>query len=237
MILISLLAGFIAYAIADEISKEIKEKAGDYSFESVTGNSSEDFQQVIGSFFSALVMVFGMSLSFKLIPPMGTNDYYALLLNFAIFAFLFTSIALAWIDLKTLILPSALIYSGGGITLAILLSAVAVSGNWALLISMVFHGAAWFILYGLIWFWAPQGLGFGDVRLSFFIGAFLGFLNPAASVIGFIFAWILPAVVQMTMTGFGKIESNKPFPLGPWMLLAGFIGLYTAMPIVNSIVG
>lgn len=230
------MAGFIAYAIAEEISREIEEEAGNHSFESVIGNPNETSQLLIGSLISGLLIAFGMKLSFELIPPMGLNDYYAWLLNFAIFSFLFTSLVLAWIDFKTLILPSKIIYTGGAITLAILVSAVAVSGNWALLIPMLLHGVAWFILYGLVWFWAPQGLGFGDVRLSFFIGAFLGFLNPVASIVGFILAWIIPAVVLIGTSLFGKIEKNKPFPLGPWMILGGFIGLYSATPIVNSII-
>lgn len=220
----------------DEV-KSRKLANGEPSVDHVEGKNPRDFYDFLGATVSAIALTIGLKLSLDLVQPMGSNDYYAWLLNAAILTFLTVSIILTWIDLEIQILPTNIIYYGGALTLLLLISAAAMTNNWLLLVPMAISGISWFVLYGLVWYWVPKGLGFGDVRLSFFIGAFLGFLNPEGSIVGFVAAWIFPCIAILIALAFKKMSNNTSLPLGPWMLLGAFFGLFYGSPIVNMIIG
>lgn len=184
---------------------------------------------------SGLVMALGMVLTNNLVSPLGWTDLYALLLNGAIMLFLSVILALAWIDGDTQILPSKLIYWGGGASLALLIGAAAVSNNWALLIPMAVGGIMYFAVYFAIWWFAPRAFGFGDVRLSFFIGAFLSFVSPSAGFVGFVAAWLLALVAILIGSVFGMVKGNIKIAFGPWMVLGAFVGLFFGSPIVTML--
>ena len=192
-------------------------------------------KHTLGYIVSGLLMALGMVLTHNLVTPISWNDYYALLLNGAIMLFLSVTLTLAWIDGETQILPSKLIYWGGGASLALLVAAAAVNGAWSLLIPMAIGGAMYFLFYFLIWWLAPRAFGFGDVRLSFFLGAFLAFLSPSGAFVGFVAAWILALVAILIGSIFGMVKGNIKIAFGPWMILGAFVGLFFGDSIVTML--
>ncbi|HSI98376.1 MAG TPA: A24 family peptidase, partial [Gaiellaceae bacterium] len=68
----------------------------------------------------------------------------------------------------------------------------------------------------------PQGLGMGDVKLSAFLGAGLGYLVAIGMFVGFFVAFV-PAAVLLARRG--KAARKEAIPLGPFLALGGVVAL------------
>ena len=232
-IFLAFLVGVGSYYIARTAVEGRRLTAGELSREDFLEDDAEENRHLLNYMISGLAMVIGSMLTFSLVRPLGWTDYYSLLIDAAILVFIATGIALSWVDFELKLLPSKMIYTGGGATLALLVAAAAVSGNWVLLLPMAMGGMLYFLFYFLIWFWKPGAFGFGDVRLSFFIGATLAFLSPSSAFVGFAAAWILALVGIGIGAAFGMIGRKTQIAFGPWMVLGAVVGLFWGAPIVN----
>jgi len=67
----------------------------------------------------------------------------------------------------------------------------------------------------------PQGLGMGDVKLAFLIGAALGWAAVPALVLG-VFAAFLPALALL-LAGRGR---KATLPYAPFLALGALLGLF-----------
>lgn len=237
-LLLSFVLGIASYHIAQIFIEQRRVAAGalpTMGNDFLEEDTDTENKHTLGYISSGLVMALSMVLTNNLVSPLGWTDLYALILNGAIMLFLSVILALAWIDGETQILPTKLIYWGGGASLALLVAAAAVNGTWSLLIPMAIGGAMYFIVYFAIWYFAPRAFGFGDVRLSFFLGAFLSFLSPSAGFVGFVSAWILALLAIIIGSIFGMVKGNIKIAFGPWMVLGAFIGLFFGSPIVTML--
>lgn len=234
-IFLAFLVGVGSYYIARTIIDSRRLEAGGLSREDFIEDDAEENRHLLNYMISGLAMVISSMLTFNLVRPLGWTDYYSLLIDAAILVFLAVGISLSWIDFELKLLPTKLIYIGGGITLALLIGAAAVSNNWSLLIPLAMGGALYFLFYFLIWFWKPGAFGYGDVRLSFFIGATLAFLSPSAAFVGFAAAWILALVGIGIGATFGMIGKKTQIAFGPWMVLGAVVGLFWGAPIVTML--
>lgn len=200
-------------------------------------NVKEDNRQTINYLISGFLMVLVAFFTLGLVRPMGWFDHYALLLDAGILVFFATGLALTWVDLELKILPSSMIYWGGTVSLALLIGAASTRGvgGWELILPMVIGGVMFFLFYFLIWFWFPTAFGMGDVRLSFFVGAFLSFLSIPAAFAGFAAIWIFALVGILIGAVFGMIAKNSQIPFGPWMILGALFGTFWGEPIVRMV--
>ena len=194
---------------------------------------SGDFQNYM---LSAVVMVFAAYMAHSLVKPMGFTDYYSILLNVGILVFLATGLALSIVDIVTKILPSKMIYLGGGTSLALLVAAALTAGNWQLLLQMSIGGTLFFLFFGLIWYWQPNAFGFGDVRLSFLIGAALSFLSVESAFVAFVAMWILPLLAICVAAIFGKVTRNTQIAFGPWMIVGSVVGIFWGSQIMRLLI-
>lgn len=227
------MVGVASYHIARTAVEHRRLASGSLSRDDFLEDESYENYHLLGYLISGLLMVIGATLTFKLITPLGWTDYYSILIDAAILTFISTGIILSWIDISLKLLPSKIIYIGGGATLALLIAATAVSANWSLLIPMAVGGVFFFLFYFLIWFWKPGAFGFGDVRLSFFIGATLAFLSVPSAFVGFSSSWILALVGISVGAIFGTINRKTQIAFGPWMILGAFVGIFWGSPIVT----
>lgn len=232
---LAFLLGIGCYHIARTEVEARRIAAGGLPRQELFEDVAEDNRHTLGYLISGVAMGLGAVLTFNLVAPMGWTDYYALLLDGGIILFLAMGLTLIWIDAETKILPSKIIYAGGIGTLALFAAAAISRGGWELLIPMAIAGVFYFAFYGVIWFWAPRALGFGDVRLSFFIGAALGFLSIEAAFVGFALPWMLATLAVAIAWPFGTINSKSSIAFGPWMILGAFIALFWGRPIVAMI--
>jgi len=136
----------------------------------------------------------------------------------ALMTALFSSvlIALAWIDLKTMMIPLSLIISGG---VLIVISVIMGTLEWqwvlwgalaGVLIPLSMMGITYIVT-------RRQGMGWGDIQLGLILGAWLGPWNMAltlflAALLG-IFSWVGISFKK----GFDR---NRPLPFAPYLVIS-----------------
>ena len=80
------------------------------------------------------------------------------------------------------------------------------------------------LLYGVLWFVHPRGLGYGDVRLSGLLGLALGQLGWPELLVGVYAGFLLGGVVGGLLT-LAKVVRRTGYPFGPFMLLGAVVGV------------
>jgi len=133
-------------------------------------------------------------------------------------------------DLKYFLIPDKVIHP------AII---IALIFNFQFLISKQFSifnysilsafGAAFFFL---LIFLVSRGkwLGFGDVKLAFFMGLFLGFPNI---LVALFFAFFIGAIIGIGLIISGKKTLKSEIPFGPFLVTGTFIALFFGNQIIN----
>ena len=119
-------------------------------------------------------------------------------------------------DFETRLIPDRIVLPGAVLLLA-LRTIDDPSGEWA--IAALAAGLVLFLIV-LVY---PHGLGMGDVKLSAFLGAGLGYLVGVAMFIGFFLAFV-PAFVLLVRHG--REARKQAIPLGPFLALGGVLTLF-----------
>lgn len=155
--------------------------------------------------------------------------------------FIPVALAIAVIDLHTFMVPTRIVWPALAVSVVLSVIAAALEGEWTWLVSgliglVVLAGPLF-----LIWFLMPQGMGFGDVRLATLVGFNIGFyatgeyLGAALlTVMSLAMASILGVIL-----GLGAIRARgrkAKVPFGPTMVLAGYLCMIFAEPILGPFV-
>jgi leader peptidase (prepilin peptidase)/N-methyltransferase len=83
---------------------------------------------------------------------------------------------------------------------------------------------AFYLILALIY---PAGIGWGDVKLSGLLGLYLGWVGPAALVIGLAAGFVLAAVAGLALIAAGKATRRSQIAFGPFMV-AGALAVIVA---------
>jgi leader peptidase (prepilin peptidase) / N-methyltransferase len=149
-------------------------------------------------------------------------------------------VAVSVIDLRTLIVPTRIVWPALGVSVVLSAAAVAArGGEWSWLLTA---GVGALALSGplfLIWFINPRGMGFGDVRLSVLLGWTVGFYagsRPAAGAIGALLALALASVVGVVMgvVVLGARGRKAQVPFGPSLVIGAFTCALLAEPLLDA---
>ena len=136
--------------------------------------------------------------------------------------------ALAFIDLAHRRLPDMLTLASYPVAIAALGAATPAVRNGASHLVHAFIGlacaSAFYLVLALIY---PAGIGWGDVKLSGLLGLYLGWIGPAALVIGLAAGFVLAAVAGAGLIVAGKATRQSQIAFGPFML-AGAIAVIAA---------
>lgn len=173
---------------------------------------------------AALFVVVGLSIGFEWALP----------------AFLFFSwalMALSVIDIDTHRLPNALLYPCTAISVVLLLGAGLIEGDTRSLVEGAAGGALAFVVMFVIWFVAKGGLGYGDVRLSGYLGLHLGFLTlghvPLGLFLGFL-GGAAGGVVLMVVRGRGR---KHKVAFGPYLAGGALAAVVWGQPLIDLYLG
>ena len=137
-------------------------------------------------------------------------------------------IALSAIDLDTFLLPKKLVWPAffSGVVLLGLASLVQ-HDSLSAAEAAIGAAAAFAFLYA-VRFVYPKGMGFGDVRLSPFLGMHLGWLMLGQVAIGLFLSFMLSAVIGVGLIATGIKTRKDRIPFGPFLaagtLLTVFVG-------------
>jgi len=158
-------------------------------------------------------------------PNLILSIFYFLISSFLIIIFAY--------DLKYYIIPDEIVFS---VIIASFLYQL--FGNWKLeignllLISNPLFSALGASLFFLTIFLISKGkwLGFGDVKLAFFMGLFLGFPNIAVALF---FSFLIGAMIGVGLILSGKKSLKSEVPFGPFLVTGTFIALFWGEKIIN----
>jgi len=134
------------------------------------------------------------------------------------------SLALTVIDWRTKLLPTWLIArTYVGLVVLVLVCAL-ITQDWQDLVRAGIGWASAGLLFFVLWYIHPRGLGYGDVRLSGIIGLALGYVGTAELVVG-VYAGFLLGGVGGGLLSMLRIVHRKGFPFGPFMFVGAIVGL------------
>jgi len=154
-------------------------------------------------------------------PNFLLSTFYFLISSFLIIIFVY--------DLKHYIISDKIIYPVIGIALFYNIFSIKTLINylfWAVLAAVFF----------LVIFLISRGkwLGFGDIKLAFFMGLFLGFPNV---LVALFFAFFIGAIIGIGLILVGKKTLKSEVPFGPFLVTGTFIALFFGNQIINWYLG
>ena len=147
-------------------------------------------------------------------------------------------------DLRHYIIPDWAIYPAIGAVIIYKLFSALDFGHWDLfrisdlgfriletlkmpIVAAISAGAFFF----LIWLVSRgRWLGFGDVKLAFFMGIFLGFPNILVALFS---AFLIGSATGLTLIALKKKKMKSEVPFGPFLVIGTFIGLFWGQNIIN----
>ncbi len=148
-------------------------------------------------------------------------------------------VALSAIDFATRLLPTVLIRP------CYLIAVAGVVGVWLFTRAtddLVRAGAGWLIaglVFFVLWFVYPRGMGFGDVRLSGVLGIALGSLGWGQLWVGLYAGFLLFGVPGLVLAVARRDRSllKVAYPFGPFMVLGALVGVLWGEPLWGGLVG
>lgn len=148
--------------------------------------------------------------------------------------FLWSMIALAFIDFDTQLLPDS-------ITLPLLWAGLLLNlrGTFVDLESAVIGAAAgylvlWAVYWGFKLLTGKEGMGFGDFKLLAAIGAWLGW---KALPLVILLSSFVGAAVGIVLIALARRGREVPMPFGPYLAAAGAIALFWGAQLVGYYLG
>lgn len=140
-------------------------------------------------------------------------------------------LAISVIDLEHHIIPNRIVYPTIFAAVPLLAVAAAVQNEWdrfghALLGATL----AWTSLL-LIHLVSPGGMGFGDVRLSFVLGLFLGWLGLRFVLTGLFMGFLLGSVLGVSLVALRLRTRKDHIPFGPFLAAGAAVTVFAGAPI------
>lgn len=154
-------------------------------------------------------------------------------------------LAVSAIDIRTLIVPTRIVWPAFFVSVALCVAVAALEGQWDWLsaagIGLVVMAGPMFA----IWFINPKGMGFGDVRLATLLGLNVGFYaatvadgNLGAPAFLAVVAMGGSAVIGIALgfVAFGVRGRGARMPFGPSMVLGCYLVIAFAAEILDPLV-
>lgn len=142
-------------------------------------------------------------------------------------------IALSAIDFDHKLLPKSVLYPTGLVGGLLLVVGSALEDEWGAMGRALLCAVVAFSFFFIIHFISPGGMAFGDVRLSFLLGLFLGWLGWGFVAGGLFTGFLLGAVVGVIVIALGKGGRKTKVPFGPFLAAGTMIFILFGGPIVD----
>jgi leader peptidase (prepilin peptidase) / N-methyltransferase len=143
-------------------------------------------------------------------------------------------IALSLIDLEHYVLPNRVLYPVGFIAVPLLLFGSVLDDDIGAFGRALLGGAVAFAIFYGIHVISPRGMGFGDVRLSFLLGCFLGYLSWWHVAFGLFAGFFYGAVVGVALLALGRRGRRQHIPFGPFLAAGALTIVLVGQPIIDA---
>lgn len=147
-------------------------------------------------------------------------------------------VAVATIDLRTLMVPTRIVWPAFAVMVALCVVVAGVEGEWAWLLTALVGLAVFAGPLFVAWFSLPAAMGFGDVRLAVLLGFALGFYAGTRPIAGVLLALICLAVssfigVVLGVVALGARGRKAKVPFGPALVAGAFVCILLAPEILE----
>lgn len=143
-------------------------------------------------------------------------------------------LCLTMIDIDHHRLPDALTLPMLAVTVVGLLLAQLLgdSGSW---LDVAWGVVIWLGVIGGLWALSRgRGMGLGDVKLAPSLGALLGWVGLGAAVVGLMAAFIVGALVGITLMLTRRAGRRSRIAFGPFLLIGALLGVLVGGPVAQA---
>ncbi len=138
-------------------------------------------------------------------------------------------VALATIDMRTMIVPTVLVWPSAGVSALIIAITALVEGSGRIVLGALLGVVGLAGILFLLWLAHPRGMGFGDVRLAVMLGLHLGaaasmtaIALPGAALLG-VLSLTLAALLAIVGGVIYKVGFRQNLPFAPAMVASAII--------------
>jgi leader peptidase (prepilin peptidase)/N-methyltransferase len=142
-------------------------------------------------------------------------------------------LAIAAIDLEHYIIPNRIVYPLGFAGVPLLALGAGLDGEWWPFARALIGAACAFAALFLIHIVSPRGMGFGDVRLSFLLGLYLGFLGALEVAFGLFLGFVYGAVIGILLMVTRRRGRRQHIPFGPFLAAGAITIVLAGGPIID----
>jgi len=142
-------------------------------------------------------------------------------------------LAIAVIDLEHYIIPNRIVYPVGFASVPLLALGAGLNGDWWSFARALIGAACAFAALFLIHIVSPRGMGFGDVRLSFLLGLYLGFLGALEVAAGLFLGFVYGAVIGIGLMAMRRRGRGQHIPFGPFLAAGAITVVLVGGPIID----
>lgn len=146
------------------------------------------------------------------------------------------SVALVVIDILHRRLPHGIVLPSYGVV-AVLAGVAWIVGERGTWISALIGMAVLSLFYGLLWFFYPKGMGFGDVTTAGLLGFVLGFMGWEQLAVGGIAGPLVGGLMVIGMLIAGRVRKGVAVPYGPALIAGAWVGIFAGQPIAQGYLG
>jgi leader peptidase (prepilin peptidase)/N-methyltransferase len=143
-------------------------------------------------------------------------------------------VALSVIDLHTRTLPRRLIYAGAAASLPLLALAALVADEPRRIATLAGGSLAAGAFFLVLHVASPGAMGFGDVRLSFLLGALLGWIGLLHVPVGLFLGFLTGAVVGAGLMVVGRAGRKTAIPFGPFLAVGAYAGIVASRAVIDA---
>ncbi|SEE65790.1 leader peptidase (prepilin peptidase) / N-methyltransferase [Arthrobacter alpinus] len=129
------------------------------------------------------------------------------------------------IDIKHQLLPNRIVFPSAAIAGVLLLSASLVMLDGATALRTILGAVVLWVAYAVLRLISPSSMGYGDVKLAFVLGLYLGFVSWQAVMWGTVLAFFLGAVWGLVLIVSRRGTGKTQIPFGPFMLAGALVVL------------
>ncbi len=146
-------------------------------------------------------------------------------------------LALSAIDFGHKLLPSKIIFpTGYAVALLLLLAALAEAEPRRIVWSAI-GAAGSFALFFALHVVSPNGMAYGDVRLSFVLGMAVGWLGLGLVPLFLFVAFLTSAVVGLLYAVVTRKGLKASIPFGPFLALGAEVAIFVGQPLLDAYLG
>ena len=142
-------------------------------------------------------------------------------------------VALSVIDLAHFLLPNRIVFPLAAASVVLLGLAAVVDGDSDAFLRALACGAGRVRRVRPLHLVSPRAMGFGDVKLAFLLGLYLGWLGAGEVVLGLLLGFVYGAVVGLLLIATGVRTRKDHIPFGPFLAAGAMTALLVGEAILD----